>query len=119
MLKVWENKERCFNIESLEKLEKFIEGMDLSMATVDCDPQTYRAYDETGKLVYQRLGGVELRKIGAQNREAERLLNQASSYIAGTCAKPEVCAWDRLLIYCPRDAIARRLAQLIAKAAAA
>jgi hypothetical protein len=44
-------------------------------------------------------------------KETERLLNAAADHIAGTLEQPsDPRAWDQLLIYCPREAIERRLA---------
>jgi hypothetical protein len=45
--------------------------------------------------------------------EAERLLNAVSDHIAGTLEQPsDPRAWDTLLIYCPREAVIRRLKTL-------
>lgn len=42
--------------------------------------------------------------------ETERLLNAAMDHIANTHTQPtDPRAWDHLLIYCPREAIERRL----------
>lgn len=47
---------------------------------------------------------------------AERLLNEAMDHIAGTLEQPtDLRAWDHLLIYCPREALERRLATLISR----
>lgn len=51
--------------------------------------------------------------VDARN-EAERLLNAAMDHIAGTLEQPtDPRAWDHLLIYCPRDALERRLATIL------
>lgn len=43
----------------------------------------------------------------------EKLLNDAVDHIAGTHEQPtDPRAWDQLLIYCPRDALERRLEML-------
>jgi len=45
-----------------------------------------------------------------RRNEAERLLNAAMDHIAGTLEQPaDQRAWDHLLIYCPREALERRI----------
>ena len=45
-----------------------------------------------------------------RRNETERLLNSAMDHIADTLEQPtDPRAWDHLLIYCPRDALERRL----------
>jgi hypothetical protein len=47
-----------------------------------------------------------------QDATAEKMLNNVAEFIAATLAKPDQRAWDQLLIYCPREAIARRAAAI-------
>lgn len=43
-------------------------------------------------------------------KETERLLNEVADHIAGTLAQPtDPRAWDRLLLYCPHEALEGRL----------
>lgn len=45
--------------------------------------------------------------------KTEQLLNAAIDHIAGTLEQPtDQRAWDHLLIYCPREALERRLDRL-------
>ncbi len=54
---------------------------------------------------------------GAYAKDVERKLMEAADLIAATLDQPaDSRAWDHLLIYCPRDAIERRLQTLGAKA---
>lgn len=54
---------------------------------------------------------------GDYSKEVEEMLNDASDMIASTLDQPkDPRAWDQLLIYCPREAIERRLAALENKA---
>lgn len=55
-MQLWENQERFHEVTSLEAALRLIAGFDESMACVDCDPQTYRLYDNDGKLIYERMG---------------------------------------------------------------
>ena len=51
-----------------------------------------------------------------RRNEAERLLNAAMDHIAGTHEQPgDMRAWDHLLVYCPREALERRLSAVILK----
>lgn len=46
----------------------------------------------------------------------EKLLNDAADHIAVTREQPsDPRAWDQLLIYCPREALERRLEMLRAR----
>ena len=46
-------------------------------------------------------------------KEVERKLMEAADLIAATLDQPaDPRAWDHLLVYCPRDAIERRLQNL-------
>ncbi len=47
-----------------------------------------------------------------QNATAEKMLNNVADFIAATQAKPDQRAWDQLLLYCPREALERRVAAL-------
>ena len=49
-----------------------------------------------------------------QDATAEKMLNNVAEFIAATQAKPDQRAWDQLLIYCPSEAIERRMARSIA-----
>lgn len=54
-LTLWENGELIrSNIKSTEEAKRIIAGCDLSMATIDCDPQEYEVRNHQGKLVYKR-----------------------------------------------------------------
>lgn len=44
-----------------------------------------------------------------QDKTAEKMLNDVADFIAATQAKPDQRAWDQLLIYCPREALDRRM----------
>lgn len=45
-----------------------------------------------------------------RRNQTERLLNAAMDHIAGTLEQPaDQRAWDHLLIYCPREALERRI----------
>jgi hypothetical protein len=51
--------------------------------------------------------------MGDKRNQAEILLNEAMDHIAGTLEQPgDMRAWDHLLIYCPREALERRLERM-------
>lgn len=46
-----------------------------------------------------------------QDKTAEKMLNNITGFLAATQAKPDPRAWDQLLIYCPQEALERRMAK--------
>lgn len=57
--------------------------------------------------------GPSLGRIISWGNQTERLLVAAVEYIAATLEQPtDARAWDHLLIYCPREAIEKRLEKL-------
>jgi hypothetical protein len=55
-MKLQENQERFYNVKDLEAALRLIAGFDEAMAVVNCDPQTYRLFDDDGRLIYERKG---------------------------------------------------------------
>ena len=50
---------------------------------------------------------------GAYSKEIERKLMEVADLIAATLDQPaDMRAWDNLLIYCPREALDRRMMTL-------
>lgn len=47
-----------------------------------------------------------------QDKTAEKMLNNVSDFLAATLAEPDQRAWDRVLIYCPLEALKQRLQKL-------
>lgn len=97
-----------------------------ALARRDADNEAFfkgfpvRAQEAAQDAAELHIAGVEGRAtldraiaiVDARN-ETERLLNAAMDHIAGTLQQPaDLRAWDHLLIYCPREALERRLAAL-------
>lgn len=53
-MKLFENGRLVAEPDSLEAAVKMIGGLDLSMATVDCDPQDYHVRDDDGNVILHR-----------------------------------------------------------------
>lgn len=53
-MKLLENGRLVAEPDSLEVAVKMIAGLDLSMATVDCDPQDYEVRDDDGNVILYR-----------------------------------------------------------------
>lgn len=52
-LKLYENGIFVVEVDSVAQAKRIIEGCDLSMATVDCDPQEYQVR-QGSKVIYSR-----------------------------------------------------------------
>lgn len=53
-MKLYENGKYIADYPSVASAKRAIEGLDYSMACVDCDPQEYVLKDADGKEVYRR-----------------------------------------------------------------
>jgi len=53
-MKLYENGRLIAEPKSIKDAKKMIGGLDLSMATVDCDGQEYEVRDSRNRVVYYR-----------------------------------------------------------------
>lgn len=95
----------------LASREAFFKGFPVRPNEIEEDAAELRQAGIEGRAAFDRaVAIVDARK------ETERLLNEAADHIAGTLQQPiDPRAWDQLLIYCPREALERRLAALVSR----